>query len=106
MSVPVVLRPEAQADLLQARDWYERQRAGLGDEFAEAFADFLGRIRAAPEMHAVALLGVRRGKLRRFPYVVYYRLLVDRIEVIAVLHGSRDPRVWRSRASPGTELPG
>jgi|GEM_PF-2741884 len=37
MSLPVVLRPEAQDDLLAARDWYERQRAGLGDILVSAF---------------------------------------------------------------------
>jgi plasmid stabilization system protein ParE len=40
---------------------------------------------------------VRRGKVRRFPYVVYYRVLADRIEVIAVLHAARNPQTWQDR---------
>jgi hypothetical protein len=36
--------------------------------------------------------------LNRFPYVVYYRIAGDVVEVIAVQHGSRSPRGWRSRA--------
>lgn len=98
MSLPIVLRPEAQDDLLEARNWYERQRLGLGDAFGEAVEQFLRRIEVMPEICAIALKGVRRGKLRRFPYLVYYRILEDRIEVIAVLHGGRDPRIWQSRA--------
>lgn len=97
MSVPVIFRPEAQADLLSARDWYEQQRAGLGTAFADAVDEFMARVLAFPQMYAVALKDVRPGKLRRFPYVVYYRVLADRIEVIAVLHGNRDSRVWRGR---------
>ena len=31
--LPVVVLPEAQGDLLDARDWYDQQRDGLGDEF-------------------------------------------------------------------------
>ena len=31
----VILRPEAEADLEEARSWYETQRTGLGDEFIE-----------------------------------------------------------------------
>jgi plasmid stabilization system protein ParE len=81
-----------------ARDWYERQRAGLGDAFTDAVDDFLVRIGAMPELYGVVLRDVRRGKLRRFPYLVYYRVLSDRIEVIAVLHSGRHPRVWQSRA--------
>ena len=49
-------------------------------------------------MYAATFRGVRPAKLRRFPYVVYYRVLADRIEVLAVLHGSRDPRIWQGRA--------
>ena len=51
-----------------------------------------------PELYGVILGDIRRGKLRKFPYVVYYRVLVDRIEVIALLHGSRDQNSWKDRA--------
>lgn len=98
MSLPIVLRPEAQDDLLEARDWYDQQRAGLGNAFAAAVEQTLARIESMPELYGVALKDVRRGPLRRFPYVVYYRVLADRIEVIAVLHGSRNPRIWQNRA--------
>ena len=58
----------------------------------------LVRIAMMPELYGVILGDIRRGKLRKFPYVVYYRVLVDRIEVIAVLHGSRDQNSWKDRA--------
>ena len=98
MSLSIVLRPEAQTDLLEARDWYEQQRPGLGEAFLERVDQMFSRIREMPELYAVVLRDVRRGKLRNFPYVVYYRVLADRIEVIALLHGSRDPKVWQDRA--------
>lgn len=50
-----------------------------------------------PELYAVAVENTRRGKLHRFPYLVYYRVLSDLIEVMGVLHVSRDPRVWQER---------
>src|SRR5205823_1401582 len=93
----VVLRPEAEADLLSARDCYEQQRPGIGKVFAGAVDELISRLEATPRMYAVALLGVRRAKLRTFPYLVYYRVLSDRVEVIAILHGHRDPRTWQGR---------
>ncbi len=51
------------------------------------------RIRETPEMYAAEYREVRRAGLGRFPYVVYYRI----VEVIAVQHGSRNPRRWRYR---------
>jgi hypothetical protein len=35
----VSTRPEADTDLREARDWYEQQRPGLGDEFLLSMAD-------------------------------------------------------------------
>ncbi len=98
MSLPVAVRPDAQVDLRNARDWYDRQRPGLGDAFAVAVEKFLARIEALPELYAVTIHDVRQGKVKKFPYVVYYRVLADRIEVIAVLHGGRNPQAWQDRS--------
>lgn len=98
MSLPLSIRPEAEQDTAEARDWYEDQRDGLGDEFLTALEEVFARIREFPEMYAAEYRGVRRAGLSRFPYVVYYRITRGSLEVLAVLHGSRHPRAWRSRA--------
>ena len=99
MSLLIVLRPLAEVDLLAARDWYERQSAGLGIDFGKAVDAALSRIVLMPEMYAVVFDAVRRAKLGRFPYLIYYRVLSDQIEVIAVLHSSRNPKVWQDRVN-------
>lgn len=48
-------------------------------------------------MHQVVYKGARRAGPRRFPYSVYYRVHADRVEVVAVQHGRRDPDDWKSR---------
>jgi plasmid stabilization system protein ParE len=95
MSLPVVLRPEAEQDLIEARGWYERQ--GRGDDFLEAISTVFDRLAENPELYAISWKNVRTCRPRKFPYVVYYRVMADRVEVLAVLHGSRDPAIWRSR---------
>lgn len=72
--------------------------SGLGLEFLAAIEDVFDRIQATPELHAGEYKGIRRTVTKRFPYVVYYRLLVESVEVLAVLHGSRSSRLWRRRA--------
>ena len=98
MTLPVVLRPEAADDLHSTRDWYDRQKVGLGDKFAAQVADVFDQLASMPELFAVDWEDVRACQLRRFPYVIYFRALADRIEVLAVLHGGRDPSAWQSRA--------
>jgi plasmid stabilization system protein ParE len=97
MILPVDFRPEAELDLLEAREYYDRQQQALGERFVDALDEIIALVASQPELFAVVLRTVRRTKLRRFPYVVYYRTLADRIEIIAVIHGSRDPRNWKRR---------
>jgi toxin ParE1/3/4 len=71
MTLPIVLRPEAQADLLAARDWYEKKRVGLSVVFVGDVEKILVRISEMPELHAVALKNIRRAKVQRFPYMSF-----------------------------------
>jgi plasmid stabilization system protein ParE len=98
MSFPLEVLPDVERDMAEARDWYENKRDGLGLEFLTAVDDVFERIRESPETYAVEHRGVRPAGLRRFPYVVYYRIQEKGVEVLAVLHGSRHPREWRLRA--------
>ena len=97
MTLPVVLRSETELDAVEARDWYDRKRAGLGDEFTADLRKLLELVRSGPSLFARDAEGVRRARLRRFPYVTYFRVEPNRIEIIAILHGSRDPEFWRQR---------
>ncbi len=98
MSLPVVLRPEASQDAEQAWDHFESLRAGLGQAFLDRLNEVLGRVGAMPTLYCVAWRNVRAARLRQFTYVVYYRVHDDRVEVIAVMHGSRGASAWKSRA--------
>jgi plasmid stabilization system protein ParE len=98
MNLPVDFRLEAVEEVDAAFTWYEEQRPGLGEEFFTAFLERLDRIQENPEGWAVLYRKIRACPMRRFPYVIYYRVLPDRISVIAVQHGHRHPRAWRRRA--------
>ena len=98
MSLPVVLRPEASRDAEEARDAFETQQAGRGQAFLDRLNEVLARVGAMPEMYGVVWQNVRAARLRQFTYVVYYRLHDDRVEVLAVMHGSRDASAWQARA--------
>jgi len=97
MSLPVVLRPLADADVRRSHADLEAQAPGLGDKFLDRLQETLNRIEAMPELYAEVWGAVRAARLRRFRYLVYYVILADRVEVIAVMHGSRDASAWQSR---------
>lgn len=97
MILPVVLWPEAEQDLLAARDWYEAQQSGLGLRFLEQVAAVFDRLAEMPGMYAVVWEDVRSCRLRRFPYLAYFRILPNRVEVLAV--PSRESRPFRMARS-------
>ena len=98
MSLPIVLRDEAQTEFDEAFDFYERQRAGLGVDFVARVQRVFDRIATNPHVHVVVLGDIRKAVVTRFPYCVFYRPHIDRVEVIAVFHSSRNPAIWQSRA--------
>ena len=98
MSRLLIIRPEAEQDMAEGRDWYNAQRERLGFEFLTAIEEVFSHIRDMPELYAAEYKNVRRARMTRFPYFVYYRIAGETVEVIAVQHGSRHPRRWRSRA--------
>lgn len=99
------VRPEALADLEGARAWYERRQRGLGRAMVRAVDDALMRVRSQPEAGVEVLPGVRRVLVRRFPYLVFYRLRDDAIIVLAVAHARRNPEHLLERASENPRDP-
>jgi toxin ParE1/3/4 len=94
---PVVPRQAAHRDAEEAIEHY---RAEAGGPTALAFIDALesayhhiarhpgtGSPRYA---HELDLAGLRTWRLSRFPHLVFYVELTDRIDVWRVLHGARD----------------
>ena len=97
MSLPVILRHEAEVDIQGARDEFEAVRVGLGNQALARVREMLARIEKMPELHGKVWEDVRAARLKQFRYVVYFIVLADRVEVLAVLHSARDPSAWQSR---------
>lgn len=97
MTPRLLLREEAAADARDAFQWYETRAAGLGSEFLRALRAELAAIERAPLQFDVVVGDIRRVRLRRFPYSVYYVVLPEVISAFAIMHDRRHPRLWRSR---------
>jgi len=94
---PLVIEPEAAAELEDAVQWYESRRAGLGLEFARVVRVALAAVEREPLHFPEAEPGIRYAVLRRFPYASYFVLDAERVAVIAIFHHRRDPAQWQAR---------
>jgi toxin ParE1/3/4 len=71
--------------------WYDERKARLGDEFFQETERVLGLIEANPQAFPLASSGRRKAQLKRFPYAIFYRILPDRVRILAVCHDKRHP---------------
>lgn len=97
MTLQLRVRSEAEQDLQEAANWYEQQRSGLGSEFLDEVLNAFNQISGQPTLYPVVHRNTRRALTQRFPFGVYFRWRADIIIVVAVMHGSRNPRRWKQR---------
>ena len=93
----VSFRPEIESDLRDGIDWYDSKLQGLGQQFLEDFRNVVDRVIENPLQFATASHGLRPCRLKRFSYVVYYRLTDEEILFVAVWSGFRDETSLRDR---------
>lgn len=93
----LLVRPAAEADLEEAFAWYEKRQQGLGTEFLDCVEEGFNKILLKPDFGFVVHQLMRRARVRRFPYGVFYLVTDSTIVVVGVLHGRRAPRQWKSR---------
>jgi toxin ParE1/3/4 len=96
--MPLVLRTaQAEQDLLEAWGTVARRSVERADRLTEAIDEKCRLVARFPEMgrERVELApGVRSTLVEK--YVIFYRVIDDGIEVLRVVHGSRDiPRLFR-----------
>jgi len=93
----LIINAFAKADLEIATDWYSSQRVGLDQEFIDEIEKSFHRIQNNPKLFAVVKWQIRMSIVKRFPYGIYFYTIGDIVNVFAVFHFSRNPRVLRKR---------
>jgi plasmid stabilization system protein ParE len=100
-----MVRPEAEADVVEAAAWYNTRSEGLGAEFVQEILAVLDALALNPLLsrRRHPRKNIRWRYTERFPYRVIYELCEqdESVVVAAVLHAARHDRHWRDRLSAG-----
>lgn len=97
MSLRIEYHELVDSDLANAWTWYEDRERGLGDRFLDAIHTTVVRASRWPNAGTPALRDdddeviERKLAAHGFPYAVRYRVLGDRLIVMAVYHQHRQP---------------
>lgn len=97
MSYTIEFHPALDDEIEALKLWYELQKSGLGNEFYNELFDRFTFIAASPLVFAIVEEDVRVARLKRFSYVVYFRVMNSRVRVLAVVHTSRMQGQWHIR---------
>ena len=100
----LIIEPEAESDLFIAFEWYQEQVIGLGHEFLISIRSCFARIERSPEIYREVIPELRRARVERFPFGIFYVTSEEFIYVVGVFHAKRDPNSWIKRVRSSKRL--
>jgi plasmid stabilization system protein ParE len=93
----VAFHPDAVEEARVAWQWYLARSRSAADSFIAELDRGIEAICAAPDRWPLFAQGTRRYLFQRFPFQLIYRVVDNCVQVVAVAHGRRKPRYWKSR---------
>jgi len=93
----VTFHEDAEAEMIEAAQYYEEKAFGLGLSFLEAVETAVNQVLENPLAYQLVSDNIRHKLLRRFPYSLQYIVEPDLIRILSVSHQKRRPGYWRYR---------
>ena len=91
MDYKIEIRPLAALETVEAYDWYEQQREGLGLKFLADLDCFYSLISQHPHIYSYYEKPIRQGLLDKFPYQVVHEVFDDTIVIYSVFMARQNP---------------
>jgi toxin ParE1/3/4 len=90
--------PAIAAELTEIRDYYNEQSRNLGDEFVNEFERQVLGIASMPSRWMIIRNDTRRALMKRFPYLIFFRIVSKSVIRITVIkHERRHPAYGMNR---------
>ena len=93
----IAVTKEAKADVLEITKWYNRKADGLGDRFEEYMDEAIEKLTIRPFAFSYLVKEIRRIKLNKFPYFVFYEIAGNIVNIYGVIHNKRKPATYKKR---------
>ena len=97
MAYRVLITNYAERDIEDAILWYNKIEKSLSQRLVEELFVVFDLISSNPEIFRVRYKTLRLVNLDVFPYQIVYQIKGETIEVVAVFHSKRDPKIWKHR---------
>lgn len=97
MSYSLAFHPQVKLEVHDSLLWYNEKSEGLGDSFLLELEQANHILQEAPTVWPKAKGKIYKYNLKRFPFIIYYKVTQNTVFVYAVAHASRRPGYWLSR---------
>ena len=97
MENDAIFHEEASAEYEAAFEWYYLRSEFAAERFVEEIDRAISQILASPRRWPETTHQIRKFRLQRFPFAVFYRQTASGIQILAVAHGRRRPGYWKRR---------
>ena len=93
----IELSDDAEIDLKSSFEYYFYEDSQVADSFFKQINISFEEIKQDPEMFPIVYGSIRKYVLKKFPFVIYYRIDNVIVQIIAIFHTSRNPQIWNER---------
>jgi plasmid stabilization system protein ParE len=93
----LIISSFAEDDLQVSKEWYDLQKELLGEKFINEIDKTLQIILLNPFQFPKIKGEIRRAIIQKFPFGIFFFVEKDNINVIAIFHFSRNPKLWKDR---------
>jgi len=102
-SYKVKINTNALLDIKEATDWYNKQLPKLGTRFQNSVKQHINTLKYNADGHSLRYGDVRCTLVKKFPFLIHY--VIDDanhfVEVFAIIHTSRNPKIWEQKTNRG-----
>ena len=90
---------EAVTDIQEATKWYNEQVPGLGLRFKKQVKKQINSLKTNPKSYGKRYSDVRCVLINKFPFLIHFKIneTKNTVEIFAILHTSRNPKIWEER---------
>lgn len=98
MRYSLYLTEEAIKDIESAAGWYDSKQEGVGSEFSGTVISYLEYLTGNAHSHPKVYKEYRELVMKRFPYVIVYRIEKEKeVIILGVIHTRKHPSSRRKR---------
>lgn len=92
---------DAFADIQDAAAWYNEQQIDLGSKFIKQTRTQINSLKSNPLKCSIRYANIRCLLVKKFPFLIHYSVdeLNNIVEIFAVVHTSRNPKIWVQKTS-------